>query len=199
MGLSELFSCCGGGWIHPTQHLFQVVIDRRAILAYEIRYSLVEYLDMTARIEKATIESLDTLLEMGYELFVIEKQFEPLMTFSKKEARERYTSQLRNENALLLLLYVNDEISGYCYAYLDETDHLDIDFPECELEVIYIDPSCRGRGFSSLLLSEAINWAKRKGAFRIKSDIFAANSASLNIFKKNGFQPNNISYTLNLL
>lgn len=147
---------------------------------------------------KATIKDLNILFEMGYELFLVEKEFEPLMTFSKEDARNRYTQQLQNPNALFLLLYVDETIAGYVYAHLDNVKHIDTSLPECELEVIYLHPQFRGRELSSFLISEVIKWAKEKKVFRVKTDIFAKNKASIQAFEKQGFRALNISFVLDM-
>lgn len=149
-------------------------------------------------LRKASLSDLELLLEMGYELFLIEKKFEPSMVFFKEKAKDRYIHQLKNPDALFLLLYVNEEIAGYCYAHLELIEHLDISQPECELEVIYLYPAFRKQGLSSLLLSEAIKWAKEKNAFRIKTDIFSANKVSILAFERQGFQANDVTYVLNI-
>jgi GNAT superfamily N-acetyltransferase len=60
--------------------------------------------------------------------------------------------------------------------------------PECEIEVIYIKPEYRRLGFSSALIKEAIAWAKDQQAWRIKTEIFAENTASQTTFEQQGFK-----------
>lgn len=147
---------------------------------------------------KATKNDLGALLEMGYELFLVEKNFEPLMTFSREEAENRYARQLQHSDALFLLLYVNENIAGYAYAHLDTSKHMSTSRPECDLEVIYLHSQFRGRGLSSFLISEVIQWAKEKNVFRVKTDIFAKNKASIQAFEKQGFQVHNVSFVLDM-
>jgi RimJ/RimL family protein N-acetyltransferase len=147
---------------------------------------------------KATAKDLNILLKMGYELFLVEKEFESLMTFSKEEARSRYYHQLQNPNALFLLLYVDEVIAGYAYTHLDNVKNINTSQSECELEVIYLYPQFRGRRFSSFLISEVIEWAKEKSAFRIKTDIFVKNKASIKAFENQGFQTHNTSFILDI-
>lgn len=120
------------------------------------------------------------------------------MTFSLAAARKRYLSELNNPNAQLLLLYCEGDVAGYSYAHVEQVDYLDTDQPECELEVLYLQPSFRGKDLASVLLSEVMAWAKRKHAFRLRADILSGNESSINFFKKHGFLPNSARYVLSL-
>jgi GNAT superfamily N-acetyltransferase len=147
---------------------------------------------------KATVKDLNILLEMGYELFLVEKEFEPLMTFSKEEAENRYAYQLQHSIALFLLLYVNENVAGYAYAHLEKPESLSTTKLECEFEVLYLKPEFRGQGLSATLISEVISWAKEQKVFRIKTDIFTRNKASIQVFEKQGFQAHNIGFVLDM-
>jgi RimJ/RimL family protein N-acetyltransferase len=150
------------------------------------------------KLEKASLKNLDSLLGMGYKLYLVEKEFESLMIFEKNEARKRYISELKNANALFLILYVEEKVAGYCYAHLEKPKYLETQQTKCELEVVYLEPAFRKQGLSSLFIDEVIKWAKNKNAFRITTDIFSANKASIGAFEKHNFIPNTTSYTLDI-
>jgi len=149
-------------------------------------------------IRRAHRADLPELLDMGYELYLVEKQFEPLMTFSKQEAQDRYDRQIDDSTCLFLILEVGDQTAGYLYAHLDHLEYMDTAQPECEIEVIYIKPEFRGLRASILLIEEAVVWAKSKHAWRIKTEIFAENRASLKAFKQHGFNNHHITQILEL-
>lgn len=150
------------------------------------------------KIRTASISDLDTLISLGKDLYLIEKQFEPLLKFSKSEAIRRYKKQLNDPNCLFLIAEENQEILGYLYGYLEMVDYLETASPEAQLEVIYLKPEARGKEIATKLVNEFISWAKDKGAFRIKAGIYEQNILSKKLFSKSGFKPYHTTCVLDL-
>ncbi len=111
-------------------------------------------------------------------------------------ARERYTQQLQSPRALFLLLYVADQLAGYCYAHVLDPEFPYSKKPECELEVLFLYPQFRGKGFAAEFIQAVQEWAKMKQASRIKTTIFAKNEASIRAVKKFGFEADTVVFTL---
>ena len=153
---------------------------------------------MDIKIKKAALSDLDELISMGYSLHRVEKQFEPLLTFSAKEAKKYYTKQLENENAYFLIAEGNEHILGYLYGHMDVVDYFSTDSPEAEIEVVYLKPEYRGKGVAKLLVDRFVLLAKEKKAFRVKGGIYNENDPSKNFFLNYGFVPYHTIYTLNL-
>lgn len=147
-------------------------------------------------IRQATIEDLETLIEMGEQLHLAEKEFEPLLTFSKDESRARYSEELNNPNALLLVAQDNQKIVGYLYAHAGSVEYFSTDKAECEIEVVYVSSEYRGQGIAQQLIDGCLSWAKDKNVFRFKTGIYAQNAASQSAFMKYGFAPYHSTYTL---
>jgi GNAT superfamily N-acetyltransferase len=146
-------------------------------------------------IRSAQNEDLETLLEMGKQLHLVEKKFEPLLTFSSEEATQRYSRELINPNALLLLAEENQRPIGYLYAHAEKVEYLATNQMECEIEVVFVFPEFRGRGVAQLLINRCIEWTKTKDVYRIKTGIYAQNTSSQSAFTKIGFEPYHIVYT----
>lgn len=153
---------------------------------------------MDINIRKATPDDLNELISMGRALHEVEKQFEPLLTFSDQEAREHYTKQLKNDNAHFLVAEDADQILGYLYGHIDIVDYFSTKSPEAEAEVIYLKPEARGKGVAKQLVDQFIVWAKEKKAFRVKGGIYDQNEPSKNLFLKYGFKPYHTFYTFDL-
>lgn len=148
-------------------------------------------------IRKADFTDIDVLQLFGKELHLVEKEFEPGLKYSEDESRVRYLKQLNNPLALFLI--VEDDTKkplGYLYAHAEEADvH---DQLECNLEVIYLIPESRGKGLSNQLIQSCIDWAKKNHITKIKTEIFAQNTASRKAFEKNGFDPYLLIYSLEI-
>lgn len=147
-------------------------------------------------IRAAKNEDLEALVKMGEHLHFVEKKFEPYLAFSSEEAKQRYSSELVNPNALLLLAEENHESIGYLYAHAEKIDYLNTDQLECEIEVVFVDSEFRGRGIAQHLIERCIEWTKTKNVFRVKTGIYAQNTSSQSVFAKVGFTPYHTTYTL---
>lgn len=148
-------------------------------------------------IRKADFTDIEVLLLFGKELHFVEKKFESDLKYSEEESRMRYLKQLSNPLALFLI--VEDDTRnplGYLYAHAEETNEQDQ--LECNLEVIYLVPEFRGKGLSSQLIRSCIEWAKKNHITKIKTEIFAQNTASRKAFEKIGFDPYLLIYSLEI-
>jgi len=144
---------------------------------------------MSVNIRRASKSDKTKLLKWGKELWQVEKQFEPLLKHSEKEADERYSNELENPKALFLVAEFNGEPVGYLYSYLKKNqNYLQDAGLYCELEVIYIDKKARKKGLADRLIEECIKWAKDKGAKHVKAGVYVKNTSSLRLLGKKGFE-----------
>lgn len=150
------------------------------------------------KIRKADSSDLDTLISLGKDLHLVEKQFEPLLKFSKSEAIERYKKELQNSKSIFLIAEENQEFLGYLYGYLEMVDYLEASSPEAQLELIYLKPEARGKGIATKMVSEFVSWSKKQGAFRVKAGIYEKNAASKKLFLRSDFKPYHTTYSLDL-
>ena len=149
---------------------------------------------MNRHIRKATLEDLETLLTWGESLWKTELAYEERMLYSKDFYRQQDLKELQNEHALILIGELAEKPVGYLYAHIDPTpDYLAGNDLECEIEVIYLEPEARWQGLAQELIEECIQWAKEKNVRRLKTGIYAQNTASLNAFRKSGFYDHHIT------
>ena len=153
---------------------------------------------MDIKIRKAAFDDLDELIAMGQALHKVEKQFEPLLSFSAQEAKKHYSRQLENKEVCFLIAENNGQVLGYLYGHVDMVDYFSTDLPEAEVEVVYLKPESRGKGVAKLLVDKFIAWAKEKKVFRVKTGIYNGNGPSKNFFLKYGFAPYHATYTFAL-
>lgn len=149
-------------------------------------------------IRKANEEDLENLLLWGRKVFEVEKKFSPLLKYSASQVKERYSKQIRDPKYLFLIAELNNKGVGYLYSHLDPVEYLNTERPQCELEVIYLEPSARSKGLAQKLINECVGWAKKNNAFAVTAGIFAANTSSRKCFEKYGFLSNHVTYLYKL-
>lgn len=154
---------------------------------------------MNIQIRQATIQDMPVLLQLGKKLHEVELEFEPLLSYSEEAAKDRYTQELSNNNALFLIADIDSQPIGYLYAHADKIGYFSTDKLECEIKVVYLKENARGKGISKQLINACIEWAKTKDVFRIKAGIYQQNEASLTSFQEYGFRPyhSTLTYSLN--
>ena len=150
------------------------------------------------KIHTAQKDELPALIAMGKKLHETEQQFEPLLVFSQEEATERYTQELENPNALLLVAEDTNAVVGYLYAHADRIEYFNTEKRECEIEVVYVSEEYRRKGVAQELVEACIAWAKTKNVFRIKAGAYTQNIASQQAFNKYGFKPYHAIFTLEI-
>jgi RimJ/RimL family protein N-acetyltransferase len=149
---------------------------------------------MNLHIRKATPEDLETLLTWGEALWKTELAYEERMLYSKDFYRQQNLKELRNEHALILIGELGEKPVGYLYAHIDPApDYLTGNDLECEIEVIYLEPEARGQGLARELIEQCLLWVQEKNVRRVKTGIYAQNTASLNAFRKSSFHDHHIT------
>ena len=149
-------------------------------------------------IRNANLNDIETLLNFGMKLHLIEKEFEPTLSYSKTEYFDKYSKQIKNPLALFLIIENSDALPvGYLYAHIEKTNS-NSKISICELEVVYILPEFRGKGLTTDLINECFIWVKNKNISKIKTEIFAKNVVSRKVFEKIGFKEHSLSYSIDL-
>jgi len=150
------------------------------------------------KIRRATKDDLDLLVEFGEELYLVEREFELEMAYSKEESKERYRRQLVNPEAVFLVAEVEGKLVGYVYAHNERAEGVRGGRVVCEMEVVYVEPKYRGRGVAGRLVEECKKWAGSKGVWRMEAVVFEENEASKRALGKMGFEVNSLTYKLDL-
>lgn len=146
------------------------------------------------RIAKA--KDIDDLVKLGYALHQTEKTFEPLLSFSKKEGRDRYKKQINHPNTLFLVVEKDQQVLGYLYAHIGKIDYLADTPHNCEIEAIFLKPEIRGLGLSRDLIKKCIDWGKNKKVNRFTAGIYHDNDISKSSFQASGFRQYHTTYLL---
>ena len=146
-------------------------------------------------IRHAKQEDLEKVIDLGHDMFVAEKAFEPRLTFDRNESLSHYMEELGNNDALIIVAETTGEIVGYQYSYITELDYLEGNIKECHLEAIYVEPEYRHHGIAEVMMDKTEEWARQRGAKRMKAGIYNDNVASRKLHEKHGFSEYYVEYT----
>lgn len=147
-------------------------------------------------VRAANPNELPTIIDLGRKMAVVEQNFDATISFNYEKALNHYKKELTNNMSTIVVATINNEIVGYCYAYLISTN-LEQQ-KTCKLEAIFVEERYRQKGIANSLINWIIAWAKNKNASTIMTDIFAANINSTLAFEKHNFKPHITTYLLKL-
>ena len=146
-------------------------------------------------IRKATINDIETVIDLGSLLQDDSKIYEPDIIFDRKSAIEHYSAELNNDDALIIVAEIDNKIIGYQYSYITKLDYLDTQNIECTFEAIILLPEYRSKGIGKQITTVSEKWAVQdKKANRISATIYSGNTASEQLHLNEGIKPHSTSY-----
>ncbi len=84
---------------------------------------------------------------------------------------EIFEAYCNNELVGILCMYANNKLAGYAYITL-----------------IMVIPNFRNRKIASVLMNNAVNYAKENGFFRIGLNVSPYNKTAIKLYENNGFK-----------
>lgn len=148
--------------------------------------------DVTIR--KATRHDLVSLQELGTELMLSDRRFDPSLIgrWYLDEAGKKYLlSRIKGRKHVCFIAEVQNRIVGYVTGTMcgNETWR---SVSRTELENLFVLHKYRRHGIGNELLETFKSWSSGKGAQKIKVYVTAFNKEALPFYTKNGFQTLNI-------
>jgi len=136
-----------------------------------------------ARVEPATLEDLDDLVELVMELFRIEEDFQPDRSLQEhglrlilEQPNRGRIFVLRTDHKIIgmanLLITISTAVGGFVLV----------------LEDVIVHPDHRGHGYGTLLVNHIIEFAREKGFKRITLLTDKMHAESQRFFAKFGFE-----------
>jgi ribosomal protein S18 acetylase RimI-like enzyme len=142
--------------------------------------------------KKAQTTDIEEIVNLGYELALFEKQFEPLLVVNestKQKSRSRYLKQLKDKNANFFIAKSDGDIVGYIYGFLKKyPTHLNESGNLGYLEAIYVDEKFRDKGIAKKLASMILTWFQGRGVKTVELGVYSENSISIQMWEKFGFK-----------
>jgi ribosomal protein S18 acetylase RimI-like enzyme len=154
-------------------------------------------------IRPATGADRNALGQLGALLMQTHYTFDPARFLAPgDDAEEGYAwfldSQLREEDALVLVAERDGRVAGYVYAALEPLSWKELRGPAGFIHDLVVDGTTRGQGLGRALLEAAIEWLKKRGAPRVVLWTAAQNSRAQNIFTAAGFRTTMVEMVVEL-
>ena len=140
-------------------------------------------------IRPAIHSDLSKLQELGTELMLSDKVFDPLLNeqwYFEDEGKEYLLKNIRGRNTICLLAVVEDEIIGYATGSILKEDGWRR-IKRAELVNLLITKEYRNQGAGHLLVTAFKKWGTSKGAKRFKVVTSASNKDAIRFYEDNGF------------
>ena len=102
-------------------------------------------------------------------------------------AKDYMEMHIQSEDALALLLEVEGKPVGFSLVTIQKTPPIFIVDRIGAISDLFIKSQFRGRGLSSLIKDELLNWLKYKGIRHVSIAFFADNKHARKVYKKWGF------------
>lgn len=144
-------------------------------------------------IEKATIEDIDILLELGKttftQTFAADNTPENLEAYMNRAfTHEKLKSELKNPNSAFYLVRKDVKAIGYLKINTASAQTESQPHDTLEIERIYVLIDFYGQGIGQNLLEKAITIAQEKKLKSIWLGVWERNHRALRFYEKNGFQ-----------
>jgi ribosomal protein S18 acetylase RimI-like enzyme len=156
------------------------------------------------KIEKVLIEDFEEISEMFADLQNEHAKNEPDI-FKKNnpesDTKERFTSDIENENLIYLKAKIDDKIVGYISTRIvQQQNHFFYnDFNLGRIEQIYTLPSFREQGIAKKLILETELLLKKNGIFEMELFVWSFNKSALNLYSSLEFKSKMARYSKKLL
>jgi ribosomal protein S18 acetylase RimI-like enzyme len=126
------------------------------------------------------------------------KRFIPATPQTERGYGSFLTSQVANEDVVILVAEEAGEVIGYTYAGIEGMDYMSLRGPAGALYDIVVDPSRRGRGVGRQLLDATLAELRARGAPRVVLSTAEQNATAQQLFAHAGFRRTMIEMTREL-
>jgi len=137
-------------------------------------------------VRKAVLSDLESLLRFEQGVIMAERPYDPTL----KQGPTRYydiEGMFDAPHIELLVAVSGNVLAGCGYArietskpYLQHRQHAYLGF-------MYVEPTHRGQGINKLILDALADWARSKGIFELRLDVYYGNEPAIKAYEKAGF------------
>jgi ribosomal protein S18 acetylase RimI-like enzyme len=145
------------------------------------------------KIEKAALEDIDLLLELGKttftQTFAANNTPENMAAYMNRAfTNEKLKSELENPHSEFYLVRIDEKAVGYLKVNTANAQTEQQPNDTLEIERIYVLNDFYGQGIGLKLLEKAITIAREKRLKSIWLGVWERNHRALRFYEKNGFQ-----------
>lgn len=147
---------------------------------------------MSIQIEKASIEDIETIQNVGketfYETFAQHNSEEEMQNYLNKSfASEKLITELNNPDSQFFIAWEEDLPIGYLKLNSGSAQTELQDNTALEIERIYVKSSHHGKKVGQILYDKALEIAQQEKKKYIWLGVWDKNLRAVNFYKKNGF------------
>lgn len=147
------------------------------------------------RIRTATPDDLDMVLRLDELLFQYDAQYDDTLDFGWTRSEEGiafFTDRISGTEGVAFIAEHEEHVVGYlCGAITDTYSYRRIK-RIAELECMFVQPSCRGKGAGSLLVNAFLDWVRAQDIHDVRIEASAENETAIGFYKRMGFTPYNL-------
>jgi len=147
--------------------------------------------------DAAALGELGALLVRAHHDFDPQRFMRPLPGIEKGYGRF-LTSQIGQEDAIVMVAEADGEVGGYVYATLEDRSWRELRDACGYIEDIVVRESARRSGVATMLMNAAIEWLRKRGAPRVLLLTATPNAGAQELFTRLGFRRTMIEMTKEL-
>ncbi len=147
--------------------------------------------------DAAVLGELGALLVRAHHDFDPQRFMRPLPGIEKGYGRF-LTSQIGQEDAVVMVAEADGEVGGYVYATLEDRSWRELRDACGYIEDIVVRESARRSGVATMLMNAAIEWLRNRGAPRVLLLTATPNAGAQELFTRLGFRRTMIEMTKEL-
>ena len=148
-------------------------------------------------IRQARQSDLETLLEFEQGIIAYERPFDTTL----KEERISYydiSAMIDVDDIEVLVAEDNGILVASGYAKTVQSKPYQKFEQHAYLGFMFVDPDYRGQGVNNRIVEGLTNWAKSKGLYEIRLEVYSENVAALRAYEKAGFDKNLVEMRMSL-
>jgi len=159
---------------------------------------MAEFIIRPATLADATaVGELGAVLVRAHHDFDPQRFMRPLPGIEKGYGRF-LTSQIGQEDAIVMVAEADGEVGGYVYATLEDRSWRELRDACGYIEDIVVRESARRSGVATMLMNAAIEWLRNRGAPRVLLLTATPNAGAQELFTRLGFRRTMIEMTKEL-
>ena len=142
-------------------------------------------------IRLATQNDVPTIQKLNHDLFLSDNEHNHDLDYDwpySEEGEKYFRGAVDSERYLSVVAETNGDIVGYLNGYLKTPSTIYMG-KRAEIDNMCVNADARHKGVGTALIDEFKKWAKEHGVERLMVEAFSGNSAAIEFYKRNGFEP----------
>lgn len=146
-------------------------------------------------IRRATPDDLSMVMRLDELLFQYDAQYDDTLDFGWTRSEEGvafFTDRVNGTEGVAFVAEHDDHVVGYLCGAITETYSYRRIRQIAELECMFVQPSCRGKGAGSGLVNAFLDWVREQDIHDVRIEASADNETAIAFYKRMGFTPYNL-------